>query len=53
MKSDRELIALAKTHSLHAIADKLRHPPESILRKAAKLGLSIRQRPKQNEFQSN
>jgi hypothetical protein len=40
MKSDRELMALAKTHSLQAIADKLQHP-ESILRKAAKLGVSI------------
>jgi hypothetical protein len=41
MKSDRELLALAKTHSLQAIADKLKRPPESILRKAAKLGASI------------
>jgi hypothetical protein len=44
MQSDRQLIALAKTHSLKAIADKLQHTPESILRKAAKLGLSIKRK---------
>jgi hypothetical protein len=42
MKSDRELIALSKTHTLQTIADKLLRPPEAILRKAAKLGLSIK-----------
>jgi hypothetical protein len=41
MKSDRELIALSKSNTLRVIADKLLRPPEAILRKAAKLGISI------------
>jgi hypothetical protein len=31
MKSDRELIELAKSQSLEAIADKLQRPPGSVL----------------------
>lgn len=41
MKSDRELIALAKTH-LEAIADKLQRPQATILKRASRLGLSIK-----------
>jgi alpha-D-ribose 1-methylphosphonate 5-triphosphate synthase subunit PhnG len=42
MKSDRELIAVSKTHTLEAIADQLQRSPESVLKRAARLGLSIR-----------
>jgi hypothetical protein len=42
MKSDRELMVLSKTHTLEAIADQLQHSPESVLKRAARLGLSIR-----------
>jgi hypothetical protein len=41
MKSERELIALSKTHKLEAIADQLQRSPELIL-KRDRLGLSIR-----------
>jgi hypothetical protein len=41
MKSERELIALSKTHTLEAIADQLQRSPELIL-KRDRLGLSIR-----------
>jgi hypothetical protein len=41
MAKDRELIALAKTHSLETIADRLRRSPTSILNRAARLGLKI------------
>jgi CHASE3 domain sensor protein len=41
MKSDRELIELAKSQSLEAIADKMQRPPGSVLKQAARLGLSI------------
>jgi hypothetical protein len=46
MKADRELIELAKTKTLEAIADQLKLPPSSILKKAAKLGLTIKQKGK-------
>ena len=46
MKSDRELIALAKTKNLDAIAKKLHRPPSVILRKAKRLGLSIKRSTK-------
>jgi hypothetical protein len=42
MKSDRELIALAKTQTLEAIADKLQRPQATILKRASRLGLSIK-----------
>jgi hypothetical protein len=42
MRQDRELIELAKTHTLEAIADRLRRSPILILKVAARLGLSIR-----------
>jgi hypothetical protein len=41
MKLDRELIALAKTHPLEAIADKLQRPQAAVLKRATTLGLSI------------
>jgi hypothetical protein len=42
MKLDRELIALSKTRTLEAIAAKVQRLPESILKRASKLGLSIK-----------
>jgi len=42
MKSDRELMVLSKTHTLETIADQLQRSPESVLKRAARLGLSIR-----------
>jgi hypothetical protein len=44
MADDRELIALAKTKNLEAIADQLGRPPRSILRKALRLGIKIKGR---------
>jgi hypothetical protein len=44
MKADRELIKLAKTETLDAIADQLKQPPKSILNKAKKLGLTIKRK---------
>ena len=44
MKADRELIELAKTETLEAIADHFKLPPKSILKKAAKLGLTIKRK---------
>jgi hypothetical protein len=46
MKSDRELIELAKRKTLEAIADQLQRPPEEILKKAKKLGLAIKRKDK-------
>ena len=46
MKADRELIELAKTETLEAIADQFRLPPKSILKKAMKLGLTIKRKGK-------
>jgi hypothetical protein len=46
MKADRELIELAKTETLEAIADEFKLPPKSILQKAKKLGLSIKRKGK-------
>jgi hypothetical protein len=42
MKADRELIALAKTKPIEALADHSRRPPKSIIKKAKRLGLSMR-----------
>jgi hypothetical protein len=39
MKTDRELIALSKTHKLEALLDHLERTPEAILAKAKRLGL--------------
>jgi hypothetical protein len=44
MKSDRELIELAKTHTLRTLAEQLQRPPAAILRKATRLGLSIKRK---------
>jgi hypothetical protein len=46
MATDRELIALAKTHTLEAIADELKRPPAYILKRAARLGASIKLKAK-------
>jgi hypothetical protein len=46
MKADRELIELAKTKTLEAIADQLQRSPTSILDKAARLGLTIKRKGK-------
>jgi hypothetical protein len=42
MKLDRELITLSRTRTLEAIAAKVQRQPESVLRRATKLGLSIK-----------
>ena len=42
---DRDLIALSKTHMLQAIANRMRRSPATILKAAARLGLSIQGRP--------
>jgi hypothetical protein len=44
MRHDRELITLAKSATLETIADKLQRPPAFILKRAARLGLSIQRR---------
>jgi hypothetical protein len=46
MKAERELIELAKIESLDAITNQLNKPPASILKKAAKLGLTIKRKGK-------
>jgi hypothetical protein len=46
MKTERELITLSKTKTLEAIADHFKRPPKSILTKARRLGLSIKQTAK-------
>ena len=43
MRHDRQLIALAKTHSLQDIADRLGRPITTIVRRAARLGVSIQE----------
>jgi hypothetical protein len=46
MKTDRELIKLAKTETLETIAHQLQRSPKAILKKAAKLGLTIKRQGK-------
>jgi hypothetical protein len=46
MKTGRELIALSKTKSLEALVDHFHRAPTSILKKAKRLGLSIKQTAK-------
>ena len=46
MKSDRELIELAKSHSLEAIADKIKRSPAAVLKQAVRLGLLIKRKAK-------
>jgi hypothetical protein len=47
LKYDRELIVLAKTDSLKAIAEKFDRPMATIVKRAARLGLSIRGKVKE------
>jgi hypothetical protein len=42
MKSERELIQMANSDTLEGIADHLQRSPTSVLRRAARLGLSIK-----------
>jgi hypothetical protein len=46
MKSDRELMHLAKSGTLEAIANQLQRSPDYILKRAARLGLSIKRKAK-------
>jgi hypothetical protein len=46
MKTDRELIALSKTKSLESLVKHFQRPPASILTKAKRPGLSIKQTAK-------
>jgi hypothetical protein len=46
LRHDRELIMLAKTHTAQAIADKFDRPVTTILKRAERLGLSIRGKAK-------
>jgi hypothetical protein len=46
LEHDRELIALAKTHSLQAIAEKLDRPMTTVIKRAARLGLTIKGKAK-------
>ena len=45
MKSDRELIQLAKARTLEGVAEQLQRSPAHIVKKAA-LGLSIKRKAK-------
>jgi uncharacterized coiled-coil protein SlyX len=48
MKVDRELIRLAtQSQTLEAISDQLGYTPAVILKKAARLGLSIKRKAKE------
>jgi hypothetical protein len=44
MATDRELMALAKSKTLKAIADQMQRSPDLILKKATQLGISIKGR---------
>jgi hypothetical protein len=46
MKQDRELIELAKTEDLQALADHFQRSPKSVLKQALKLGLTIKRKGK-------
>jgi hypothetical protein len=46
MKADRELIQLAKSRTLETIADHLQRSPAYILKRAARLGISIKRKAK-------
>jgi hypothetical protein len=45
MATDRELVAMAKTLDLAAIARRTGRKPESILKTARRLGISIKGKP--------
>jgi hypothetical protein len=49
MKADRELIELAKTKTLEAIAVRFQRSPKSILKKATRLGLTIKRKSKKKK----
>jgi len=44
MELDRELMALAKSKRLDVIADQLQRSPVAIIKRAARLGLTIKGR---------
>jgi alpha-D-ribose 1-methylphosphonate 5-triphosphate synthase subunit PhnG len=44
MRHDRELIALAKSRNLETIADQLQRSPDYIIKRATRLGLTIKGR---------
>ena len=46
MKADRDLIQIAKSYSLEGIADRLQYSPASVLKRASRLGLSIKRKAK-------
>jgi hypothetical protein len=46
MKDDRALIALSKTKTLEALADHFQRPPQAILQRASRLGISIKRTAK-------
>jgi len=46
MKSDRELIQLAKSQTLDELADEFQRSSAFILKRAARLGLSIKRKAK-------
>jgi hypothetical protein len=46
MRHDRQLIMLAKTHTLEDLAKKFDRPVTTIVRRAEQLGLSIRGKAK-------
>lgn len=46
MKADRELTRLAKSQTLDELAEKFQRRPAYILKKAARLGLSIKRQAK-------
>jgi hypothetical protein len=46
MKDDRELIKLASSHFLEAIAEKLQRSPAAVRQQAVRLGLSIKRKGK-------
>jgi hypothetical protein len=49
MKTDRELIQLAKSRTLEGIANHLQRSPAYVLKRAARLGLSIKRKARGNE----
>jgi predicted transcriptional regulator len=46
MKADRELIRLARSQTLDELADEFQRSPAYILKRAARLGLSIKRKAK-------
>jgi hypothetical protein len=46
MKKERDLLKLARSHSLETIAEKLQRSPAAVRKTAARLGLSIKPKAK-------